>query len=455
MRKGVLASVVMALLGALLLNPASAAVKAGTTCTKAGLTSVSAGIKYTCIKSGKKLVWDKGVKVSAPAPTPLPTISPSTDFLSSSDCKLGKPSSQPADEGPDGSVGFPKTTDELASTGTLKGLILFVDFPDVIAKSDLKAPWQTSSIPTAEKLFSYASFGKLTLKIDLSSKVYRMTKPSTYYALGADPSGGPLPGAPPPKLGEVVSDALAVADSDVDYSQYAFVTVSTPASPSLALSGATGMGPNPKTFDGVTYSQGDFIPYDTITPITTPVKTINFTHDIGHMLGLMHPYVDRSDIHGAWDIMWSFAYQRDFLGWNKWKLDWVTDDQVSCIGAGSPAQLTQLLSPIGAPSKDKKLIVIHLSATSALAVEVRRKSPFEELTPSNEGVIVYRVDTTKGQGLGAFTIVSNPTKTINSQNFPEILGTMKPGESVSDSGYVISVLQTTTAGDYVSVKKTS
>ena len=65
------------------------------------------------------------------------------------------------------------------------------------------------------------------------------------------------------------------------------------------------------------------------------------------------------------------------------------------------------------------------------------------------------MDTTKGQGLGAFTIVSNPTKTINSQNFPEILGTMKPGESVSDSGYVISVLQTTTAGDYVSVKKTS
>ena len=85
-------------------------------------------------------------------------------------------------------------------------------------------------------------------------------------------------------------------------------------------------------------------------------------------------------------------------------------------------------------------------ATSALAVEVRRKSPFEDLTPSNEGVIVYRVDTTKGQGLGVFTIVSNPTKTINSQNFPEILGTMKPGESVSDSGYVISVLQTTTAG---------
>jgi hypothetical protein len=39
---------------------ASAAVKAGQSCSKAGATSTSKGIKYTCIKSGKKLVWNKG-----------------------------------------------------------------------------------------------------------------------------------------------------------------------------------------------------------------------------------------------------------------------------------------------------------------------------------------------------------------------------------------------------------
>jgi hypothetical protein len=53
---------------ALFLTPlnAIAAVKAGATCTKLGLTSTTAGKKYTCIKSGKKLVWDKGVTVLAP-----------------------------------------------------------------------------------------------------------------------------------------------------------------------------------------------------------------------------------------------------------------------------------------------------------------------------------------------------------------------------------------------------
>jgi hypothetical protein len=112
-----------------------------------------------------------------------------------------------------------------------------------------------------------------------------------------------------------------------------------------------------------------------------------------------------------------------------------------------------MLSPIGVTAKDKKMVVIKLSPTSALAVEVRRKTPFEDLKSSDEGVIVYRVDTTKGQGLCAYSIISNPNKSITNQNFPEVLGTMKPGESVTDSGYVIKVLQSTSAGDYVTVKK--
>ena len=55
---------------------ALAAVKAGATCTKAGTTSTVGGIKYTCIKNGKKLVWDKGVMIVAPKPSATPTASP-------------------------------------------------------------------------------------------------------------------------------------------------------------------------------------------------------------------------------------------------------------------------------------------------------------------------------------------------------------------------------------------
>jgi len=62
-----------------------AAVTPGTKCSKAGTTSTYNGKKYTCVKSGKKLVWNKGVAVVKPVPvaspipvaTPTPTPTPS------------------------------------------------------------------------------------------------------------------------------------------------------------------------------------------------------------------------------------------------------------------------------------------------------------------------------------------------------------------------------------------
>jgi len=55
-----------------------AAVKAGDSCKKVGITATANGKKFTCVKSGKKLVWNKGVAVSQPKPgeDPAPTIIP-------------------------------------------------------------------------------------------------------------------------------------------------------------------------------------------------------------------------------------------------------------------------------------------------------------------------------------------------------------------------------------------
>jgi hypothetical protein len=47
--------------------------KAGSACKTVGQTITAGGKKYTCVKSGKKLVWDKGVTVASPKPSALPT----------------------------------------------------------------------------------------------------------------------------------------------------------------------------------------------------------------------------------------------------------------------------------------------------------------------------------------------------------------------------------------------
>ena len=74
-------------------------------CKKVGQTTIFAGKKYTCIKSGKKLIWDKGVllpkptpsvsSTPTPAPTPTPTPTPTpkpTPTISSVVLTLGESS---------------------------------------------------------------------------------------------------------------------------------------------------------------------------------------------------------------------------------------------------------------------------------------------------------------------------------------------------------------------------
>jgi hypothetical protein len=64
-----------------LTSPLYAAVpKAGAKCTKKSATATSGGKLFTCIKSGKKLVWNKGVAIKKPTPVakPTPTVSPTS-----------------------------------------------------------------------------------------------------------------------------------------------------------------------------------------------------------------------------------------------------------------------------------------------------------------------------------------------------------------------------------------
>ena len=71
---------ILSLFLSLPLTPVNAAVKAGGTCSKAGIKSVAASKTFTCIKSGKKLVWNKGAAVSASKPTPAATPTTAANY---------------------------------------------------------------------------------------------------------------------------------------------------------------------------------------------------------------------------------------------------------------------------------------------------------------------------------------------------------------------------------------
>ena len=61
----------------------AATIKSGSKCSKAGISQIQKGIRFTCVKRNKLLVWNNGVRVTtaspkpSPAATPIPTPSPS------------------------------------------------------------------------------------------------------------------------------------------------------------------------------------------------------------------------------------------------------------------------------------------------------------------------------------------------------------------------------------------
>lgn len=68
---------------------ANSASIAGTTCTKLNSTKTISNTKYTCVKSGKKLAWNKGVSIKK-LPTPQSSLAPTqSDIKSTIEIKAG------------------------------------------------------------------------------------------------------------------------------------------------------------------------------------------------------------------------------------------------------------------------------------------------------------------------------------------------------------------------------
>jgi len=127
-------------------------------------------------------------------------------------------------------------------------------------------------------------------------------------------------------------------------------------------------------------------------------------HETGHSLGLPdlyafaggHPHV------GQFDLMGNIAGESpSLLGYQRWLLDWVTDEQVYC--QTTPEEMVEL-SPIETPD-GVKLLVVPLSASRAVIVESRRAIGVDAAMPK-EGALVYTVDAEIVTGEGPINIAA-------------------------------------------------
>ena len=119
MRKILIASSVLTLS----LSPIQvhAAVKAGASCSKAGATSTVGDLKFTCTKSGKKLIWSKGLKTSV-APTPTQATTSPTPVVSEAPAPTPTPIKHPSNVWEKYGLTKPTSVDSVikAATANLK-----------------------------------------------------------------------------------------------------------------------------------------------------------------------------------------------------------------------------------------------------------------------------------------------------------------------------------------------
>ena len=93
---------------------ASAAVKEGAACKKAGQSSTVSGRKFTCVKKGSKLVWNKGVVVKSP-PTASATAAASAAPMASA-TPMATKSAEPTKSAAPASTGY--TMERVKANGT-------------------------------------------------------------------------------------------------------------------------------------------------------------------------------------------------------------------------------------------------------------------------------------------------------------------------------------------------
>jgi M6 family metalloprotease-like protein len=428
-----------------------AAVKAGGACSKLNTTSIAGSKKFTCIKSGKKLIWNKGVAVASKSTTPTleiadPVITDNSTYLSTSECKLAR-----GGNNSDLYIGFPRDGKYPPAVGDRKTVVLFVDFADLPPNPKALSEMKNVQIPHAEKTFEMISYGKYRLKFDLVEKVYRLPSTSdSYLKAGFEnhPLSKPMRAMDHQKI---ISETVKAADADIDFSKYDFLNIITPDWKELVEPGASG-APN-LNVDGKTFFLSNSGPPSEY--IGDPMK-INFTtHEVGHIIGLTHIYDYYNQQYSAnWDFMGATFAMTDLIGWNKFFLSWIEDSQVNCLSSTSTTQSVHLLTSVGSSTPGTKMVIIKLSPTTALGIENRRQTELDKLKSSDEGVIVYKIDTTKVDGTGAIRVLSNLNKLVPDKvGNAAPLSTMTPGESITTDGFTIKVLKRSTNGDFISISK--
>lgn len=408
-----------------------AATRDGSPCSNAGGHIRTNGVTYRCVKIGKKLRWRRVVPVQRTPIAVWPTspISDSSQFLNLDACRI-------RDEDPaltNMTAGFPIPFGRIDLTRGANVQIIGVDFADKPGGTDTPQQVHQQNTQAIENFWSAQSTVPTNFTWSWNPEWVRLPGSINSYGLGGSFFEGKFN---PPAYFGLAENIIRQTDDSINYGGTNLLIIVFPPRVTNSEIGTFlvhtqgSYRTNEGSIFNLIIAGGDYA-----TPET-------YIHEFGHALGLTD-IRDTTQLNNQksdgmfYDIM-NNPNVPELLVWHRFLLGFLESSQIHCITSTEPS--THVLSPVAASTKKLKGLVIPLTSSEAIIVELRRALGFDSVLTSRDflvGAVVYTLDT-------RIPYRKSPVK---------VEQVLKLNQSVSVRGYKISVVESGPLGDVVKVEK--
>lgn len=341
--------------------------------------------------------------------------------------------------------GFPLKQNYLPKKGTIRALVIPIDWTDLIGESD----WENRVTSQASDFTEYwkgISENKLQIKWTVHKNWIRLPGASQDYSVPYSEAH--------PETTRFFSKVIPVVDEVINFSDYDIIQFIAPKSqniiPETTQIFPWSMGNHP-TKEGKIQAMtivGKF--FDGSGAFSTPRTYWSYwAHELGHALELAHLGSPRgASPMGGFDLMGiQDGPSRTISGWTRFLSGWLNEDQVFCLPLERLRESEFSLRPIDSEGPGVKLIVIPISKSEALLIESRRETKFDvkDIENPRNGVIVYKYNAELGH-LQNFLSPLEPSTSSQDKNAWRglIRYIMKEKDFVSHSGVEIEFLSSGT-----------
>ena len=490
----------------------AAAPKVGAKCAKLNQSQSANGSKFTCVKSGKKLVWKKtsttpairGVdfskthstdngyhtlfsapcefdlnipaelvavqnyffgysrcagqlqlgKYSLGSKRPSIAFEPASKYSNVEPCKIITPERTRANLGFTTSSPYRNETDKLYRHPSPSTVLQLIPIYSSDTAQPVKSPAEDYKvfIDYFRNWIDYSSdFG--------SSVVFKV--PSSYIKMDAPLSGYKLLHSTRFDAPEIVSFNRALveaADPVIDFTGVNIVIAVPPAGTESSVIGQTGIGTLITSEGKIGNAMSEFAAF-----AKNPNQGTNLSHPFWWIHEMLHAGAGFDDHYGDGlrDVNTEYGmghlnlmtpWGGDLTTWEKWKLGFLQDSQVQCKTDSVPT--THWIAPSTVQTKESKSIIIPISTSKAVVIETLRPGGLYYKHPiQSQGTLVYEVDATQERHGYGMKLSLPIGRTIERSEIFMASAPLKQGESTLNNGYKITVVESGTFGDVIKVEK--